>query len=201
MMLKVTGSRVPVQLRKDLVAEVKSSLKPDMDFNVVYGQLLSRLEKCEAPSIDQARLLLQNPGLLVADHMKRQAASRKAQENLKTQVVNANIPERVPDRDELIADTLGFIGRFPMLTAAEVKAVTLLRLENGNCDLRVVHVHEVVSPDELAEDLENAQPLEVSSRKPGARFSASCQIFLLKDGESLQSEPKALPAEALAMEV
>lgn len=60
-------SRVPVQLRRDLVAEVKSSLKSGMDFNIVYGQLLSRLEKCEQPSMERAKLLLQNPEALICE--------------------------------------------------------------------------------------------------------------------------------------
>lgn len=189
MKLRANQSRVPVQLRKQLVVETKCSLKPGMDFNIVYGQLLSRLEKSEQPSMEQARLLLQNPAALLADHAERKAASFKAQETLKAQVVNANIPKKVANREQLVADTLAFAARFPMLTVTEVKAVTLLRQENGNRDLRVVHTHEIVSPEDLADNLADAQPLEASAGISGARFSASCQIFMLKEGESLRHDP------------
>lgn len=201
MKLKANGSRVPVPMRKELVAEVKSSLKPGMDFNIVYGQLLSRLEKSEQPSMDQAKLLLQNPESLLADHTERRAASFKAQENLKAQVVNANIPKKVANREQLVAETLAFVGRFPTLTATEVKAVTLLRQENGNRDPRVVHVNEIASPDELADNLADAQLLEACAGTPGARFSASCQVFMLKEGEPLKHDPQRLSSTVPAMEV
>lgn len=190
-------SRVPVQLRRDLVADVKSSLKPGMDFNIVYGQVLSRLEKCEQPSMEQAKLLLQDTEALVADHSERQTASLKARENLRAQVVNANIPKHAGDRDRLVAETLAFVARFPMLTASEVKAVTILRQENGNRDPRVIHAHEIASPDELADNLADAEPLEAAAGRSGTRFSASCQVFMLKDRESLKHEPQpptAFPA-------
>lgn len=194
-------SRVPVQLRKDLVAEVKLHLEPGMDFNTVYGQLLSRLEKSDNPSMEQAKLLLLNPARLLLEHEEKRAASLKGQEKLKTQVVNANIPKKASDRERLVADTLAFVHRFPMLTVMEVKMVTLLRLENGNHDLRVVHAHEIASPDELADHLTSSQPLEASLGKPGARFSASCQIFMLKEGESLKHDLQHLSAAVPAMEV
>lgn len=190
MKLRANQSRIPVQLRKDLVAGVKSSLKPGMDFNIVYGQLLSRLEKCDEPSMGEAKLLLQNPEALVTGHMERHAASLKAKENLKAQVVNANIPKNAANRERLVAETMAFVARFPTLTAAEVKAVTLLRQENENRDPRVIHTHEIASPDELADNLADTQPLEHSAGKPGARFSASCQLFMLKEGESLRHDPK-----------
>lgn len=201
MKLKENQSRVPIQLRKDLVAEVKSSLKPGMDFNKVYGQLLSRLEKSEQPSMEQAKLLLQNPAILLADHAERKAASLKAQEGLKAQVVNANIPKKAANREQLVSDTLAFVAGFPMLTAVEVKAVTLLRQENGNRDPRVVHAHEIASPDELADNLAGSQPLEASVGKSGARFSASCQVFMLKEGESLDYDSQDQAVSVPAMEV
>lgn len=201
MKLRPNQSRIPVQLRKDLIAEVKSRLGPEMDFNTVYGQLLSRLEKSEYPSMEQAKLLLQNPAALLADHAERKAASLKAQERLKTQVVNANIPKKASNRDLLAADTLAFVARFPLLTAIEVKVVTLLRQENGNRDPRVVHAHEIASPDELADNLLGSQPLESSIGTPGARFCTSCQVFMLKDGESLKHDPQAVTAPVSAMEV
>lgn len=192
-------SRVPVQLRRDLVAEVKSSLKSGMDFNIVYGQLLSRLEKCEQPSMERAKLLLQNPEALIAHHAQRQAASLKAQVNLKAQVVNSNIPKRTANREQLVAETLAFIAGFPMLSAIEVKAVTLLRQQNGNRDPRVIHAHEIASPDELADNLVEAQPLEASVGRSGPRFSASCQLFMLKEGESLRHDPKCPTAGVPAL--
>lgn len=201
MKLTMNQSRVPVQLRKDLVAEVKSRLEPGMDFNMVYGQLLSRLEKSEQPSMEQAKLLLQNPAAMLADHAERKAASREAQERLKVQVVNANIPKKAANRDQLVADTLGFVARFPMLTATEVKAVTLLRQENGNRDPQVIHTHQIATPDELADSLAGCQPLEASVGRPGARFSASCQVFMLKDGEALKHDPQAVGCGLPAMDV
>ena len=201
MKLTMNQSRVPVQLRKDLVAEVKSKLEPGMEFNTVFGQLLSRLEKSEQPSMEQAKLLLRNPAALLADHAERKAASREAQERLKVQVVNANIPKKAANRDQLVADTLGFVARFPKLTATEVKAVTLLRQENGNRDPQVIHTHQIATPDELADSLAGCQPLEASVGRPGARFSASCQVFMLKEGESLEHGPQHLTATVPAMEV
>lgn len=201
MKLTMNQSRVPVQLRKDLVAEVKLHLEPGMDFNTVYGQLLSRLEKSEQPSMDQAKLLLQNPAALLADHAERKAASREAQERLKVQVVNANIPKKASNRDQLVADTLGFVARFPMLTATEVKAVTLLRQENGNRNPQVIHTHQIATPDELADSLAGCQPLEASVGRPGARFSASCQVFMLKDGEALKHDSQAVGCGLPAMDV
>lgn len=188
--MKANGSRVPVPLRKELVAEVKSNLKPDMDFNIVYGQVLSRLEKCEQPSMEQAKRLLQDTDALVAEHKERQAASLKAQENVKAQVVNANIPRKAANRERLVAETFAFVARFPMLTVSEVKAVTLLRQENGDRDPRVIHAHEIASPDELADNLADTQPLETSVGKPGVRFSSSCQVFMLMEGESLSHDPE-----------
>jgi hypothetical protein len=55
-------SRVPLQLRQGLVAEVRASLKPGMEFNVLYGQVLSRLESIVDPSLERARALLRNLG-------------------------------------------------------------------------------------------------------------------------------------------
>lgn len=201
MKLSANQRRISVQLRRDLVAEVKSRLEPGMDFNTVYGQLLFRLERLEQPSMEQARLLLQNPTALLADHAERKAASHEAQERLKTQVVNANIPKKESDRDQLVADTLAFVARFPMLTVMEVKAVTLLRQENGNRDPQVVHAHQIATPDELADSLAGCQLLEASVGKPGARFSASCQIFVLKDGETLKHDPQAVGRGLAAMDV
>lgn len=201
MKLTMNQSRVPVQLRKDLVAEVKSRLTPGMDFNTVYGQLLSRLEKSDNPSTEQAKLLLRNPARLLVEYEEKRAASLKGQETLKAQVVNANIPKKASNRDQLVADTLAFVHRFPMLTVMEVKMVTLLRLENGNRDPHVVHAHEIASPDELADHLTSSQPLEASNGKSGARFSASCQVFMLKEGESLEHDPQHRTATVPAMEV
>ena len=201
MKLTTSQSRISVQLRKDLVAEVKSKLQPGMDFNTVYGELLSRLEKSEQPSMEQARLLLQNPAALLANRAERKATVRKAHEHLKAQVVNANIPKKAANRDQLVADTLAFVARFPLLTVMEVKAVTLLRQENGNRDPRVVHAHEIASPDDLADSLAASQSLETSAGKPGARFSASCQVFMLKEGEALEHDSQHplgnVPAMAL----
>src|SRR6266568_1843100 len=116
MKLTMNQSRVPVQLRKDLVAEVKSHMERAMDFNKVYGQLLARLEKSDNPSAEQAKLLLRNPARLLVEHEEKRAASLKGQEKLKAQVVNANIPKKASSRDQLVADTLAFVHRFPMLT-------------------------------------------------------------------------------------
>lgn len=170
-----------------------------MDFNTVYGELLSRLEKSEQPSMEQARLLLQNPAALLANRAERKATVRKAHEHLKAQVVNANIPKKAANRDQLVADTLAFVARFPLLTVMEVKAVTLLRQENGNRDPRVVHAHEIASPDDLADSLAASQSLETSTGKPGARFSASCQVFMLKEGEALEHDSQHPLANVPAM--
>lgn len=199
MKLRADRNRVPVQLRKDLVSEVKSRLLPGMEFNAVYGELLSRLEQSEHPSMEQAKLLLQNPAALAAAHAERKSAALHAQERLKAQVINANIPKKAADRDQLLTDTLAFIARYPLLTVTEVKAVTLLRQENGNRDLRVLHAHEIATPDELAENLAACQPLESSVGKPGPRFSSSCLVFMLKEGEALEHAPHPMAAPEPAM--
>lgn len=186
--MNLKQSRVPVPLRKELVAAVKSSLKPGMDFNAVYGQVLYYLEQTACPSMEEARLLLRNPEALLAAHAEKKAATLQAKERLKAQIINANIPQLAPQRQQLVAETLAFVNRFPKLTIMEVKAVTLLRQENGNRDPRVVSTYEITTPDALGDDLANAQKLETSVGNPGARFSASCQIFLLKEGEHLQHE-------------
>jgi hypothetical protein len=149
--------------------------------------------------MEQAKMLLRNPAALVAAHAEKRSAALQAQERLKAQVVNANIPKKAATRDQLLADTLAFITRFPLLTVMEVKAVTLLRQENGNRDLRVIHAHEIASPEDLADNLAACQSLETSVGKAGARFSASCQIFMLKEGEALEHAPQQMVAPEPAM--
>ena len=201
MKLRADRNRVPVQLRKDLVSEVKSRLLPGMEFNTVYGELLSRLEASEHPSMEQAKLLLRIPAALVAAHAEKKSAALQAQERLKAQVVNANIPKKAANRDQVVADTLAFVARFPLLTVTEVKAVTLLRQENGNRDLRVIYAHEIASPEDLADNFAACQSLEMSVGKSGARFSASCQVFMLKEGEALEHgpQPSVAPEPAMAL--
>jgi hypothetical protein len=195
--MNLKQSRVPVQLRKDLVAEVRACLKPGMDFNALYGQLLLRLEKAELPSLEQARAWLREPEKLLAARAEQKAVLQQAQERLRAQIVNANISKQTPLRDQLAAETLTFINQFPQLTPSEIKAVTLLRQENGNQDPRVVHLYQIATPDDLADDFADAQPLEGSAGRPGVRYSASCQLFLLKEGEVLHHERRvASPALA-----
>ena len=199
MKLRTDRKPVPVELRKGLVHEVKSRLSPGMEFNAVYGELLCRLENCEHPSMEQAKALLENPAALAAAHAEKKSVAHQAQERLKAQVVNANIPKKAANRDQLVTDTLAFIARFPLLTAMEVKAVTLLRQENGSRDLQVTHVYEIASPDDLAENFAACQPLETSVGKAGARFSRSCQVFMLKEGEALVHTPQRVVAPEPAM--
>jgi len=184
-------SRVPVQLRQELVAEVRACLKPGMEFNVLYGQVLLRLEKAAQPSLEQARAWLREPETLLAERAQQKTVVQQAQERLKAQVVNANIPKLEPLRDQRVAETLSFVNRFPQLTPAEIKAVTLLRQENGNQDPRVVYLYQIATPDDLADDFADAQPLEGSAGRPGVRYSASCQLFLVKAGEVLHHERRA----------
>jgi hypothetical protein len=197
MKLQQKQSRVPLQFRQGLVAEVRASLKPGMEFNVVYGQLLSRLEKVENPSLEQAKVLLRNPETLLAEHEQRKASALKSQAQLKAQIVNANIPKHVPDREKLVADTLAFVNRFPTLNALEVKRVTILRQANGNRDLRTVPFSEIASPESLAEDLDCTQKLDDSNGEAGAHFSTSCQTFFLQENELLPSEKSPVPAPSL----
>lgn len=169
-----------------------------MEFNAVYGELLCRLENSEHPSKD-AKVLLENPAALATAHAEKKSVAHQAQERLKAQVVNANIPKKAANRDQLVADTLAFIVRFPLLTPMEVKAVTLLRQENGNRDLQIINAYEIASPDDLAENFAACQPLETSVGKPGARFSRSCQVFLLKAGEALVHTSQRMIASEPAM--
>jgi hypothetical protein len=194
--LQQKQSRVPLQLRQGLVAEVRASLKPGMEFNALYGQLLSRLEEVEAPSLEQAKALLRNPETLLAQREQKKAAAVKAQAQLKAQIVNANIPKHTPDREKLVADTLAFVNRFPTLNAAEVKRVTILRQTNGNRDLRAVPFSAIASPESLAESLEGAQKLDDGHGKAGVHFSTSCHMFFLQETALLPSEksPAAFPS-------
>lgn len=197
MKLQQKHSRVPLQLRMDLVAKVWASLKPGMEFNPVYGQLLSRLEKLEHPSMEQAQALLRNPETLLAEHEQKRASAVKAQAQLKAQIVNANIPQQAPDREKLVADTLAFVNRFPELEPSEVKQVTVLRQSNGNRDLRTVPFSKIVSPESLADDLECAQKLADLNGEAGVHFSAKCQTFFLQENELLPSEKSPAPPLAL----
>jgi hypothetical protein len=201
MKLQQPHSRVPPQLRVDLVAKVWASLKPGMEFNIVYGQLLSRLEKVEEPSMEQAQALLENPERLLAEQEQKKASAFKAQAQLKAQIVNANIPKQEPDREKLVADTLAFVNRFPTLTAAEVKKVTILRQTNGNRDLRTVPFSEVASPESLAEDLDCTQKLDDLNGKAGVHFSISCQTFFLQENELLPSEKLPAPQSQSLVEI
>jgi hypothetical protein len=194
--LQQKQSRLPLQLRQGLVAEVRASLKPGMEFNPLYGQLLSRLESVVDPSLERARALLRNPETLLAEHEQKQASAIRAQVQLKGQIVNANIPKQAPDREKLVADTLAFVNRFPTLNAAEVKRVTVLRQTNGNRDLRAVPFSAIASPESLAENLDCGQKLDDGNGKAGVHFSTSCQTFFLQENELLPSEksPAAFPS-------
>ena len=196
MRLQQKQSRIPLQLRQVLVAEVRASLKPGMEFNVLYGQVLSRLESVVDPSLERARALLRNPEMLLAGHEQKKAAAVKAQAQLRAQIVNANIPKQAPGREKLVADTLAFVERFPTLNAAEVKRVAILRQTNGNRDLRAVPFSAIASPEALADNLDCAQTLDDGGGKAGLHFSASCQTFFLQENERLPSEksPAAFPS-------
>ena len=198
MKLQQQHSRVPVQLRVALVAKVWASLKPGMEFNLVYGQLLSRLEKVEEPSMEQAQALLQNPEMLMNEHEQKKESALKAQAQLRAQIVNANIPRQAPDREKLVADTLAFVSRFPEIRPSEVKKLTLLRQTNGNCDLRTVSFSEVASPESLADDLERAQELDNPNGEGSVHFSAASQVFFLLKNELLPSEKTPAPSPLLA---
>ena len=198
MKLQQRHSRVPLQLRVDLVAKVWASLKPGMEFNLVYGQLLSRLENVEDPSMEQAQALLQKPEMLMTEHEQKKAAALKAQAQLRAQIVNANIPKQAPDREKLVADTLAFVNRFAELRAVEVKNLTILRQSNGNRDLRTVPFSQVASPDSLADDLECARALDGPRRDGGIHFSAPSQTFFLLEDELLPSENIPAPSTSLA---
>jgi hypothetical protein len=182
----------------DLVAKVWASLKPGMEFNLVYGQLLSHLEKVEDPSMEQAQALLQKPEMLMTEHEQKKAAALKAQAQLRAQIVNANIPKQAPDREKLVADTLAFVNRFAELRAVEVKNLTILRQSNGNRDLRTVPFSQVASPDSLADDLECARALDSPRRDGGIHFSAPSQTFFLLEDELLPSENIPAPSTSLA---
>ena len=96
MKLQQNHSRVPLQLRVGLVAKVWASLKPGMEFNLVYGQLLSRLEKVEDPSMEQAQALLRNPETLMAEHEQKKASAVKAQAQLRRKLSMPTSPNRRP---------------------------------------------------------------------------------------------------------
>ena len=198
MKLQQRHSRVPLQLRVDLVAKVWASLKPGMEFNLVYGQLLSHLEKVEDPSMEQAQALLQKPEMLMTEHEQKKASALKAQAQLRAQIVNANIPKQAPDREKLVADTLAFVNRFAELRAVEVKNLTILRQSNDNRDLRTVPFSQVASPDSLADDLECARALDGPRRDGGIHFSALSQTFFLLEDELLPSENIPAPSTSLA---
>ncbi len=198
MKLQQRHSRVPLQLRVDLVAKVWASLKPGMEFNLVYGELLSRLENAEDPSMAQAQALLRNPETLMTDHEQKKANAAKARALLREQIVSANIPRQAPDREQLVAETLAFVSRFPALKPSEIKRVTLLRQANGNRDLRTVPFSEVATPESLADDLERAQELDGSPAEAAVHYSASCQTFFLPDNELLPSEKTPVSSPSLA---
>ena len=200
MKLQQNHSRVPLQLRVDLIAKVWASLKPGMDFNIVYGQLLSRLEKVEEPSMEQAQALLQDPEMLMNEHEQKKASALNARAQLRAQIVNANIPRQTTDREKLVADTLAFVSRFPELRPSEVKKLTMLRQTNGNCDLRAVPFSEVASPESLADDLESAQELDNprGGGGGGVHFSAASQAFFLLKNELLPSERTPAPSLSVA---
>lgn len=165
------ASKVSAQLRKDLVPEVKAVLPLGADFNILYGQLLARLERTENPSLHQAKLLLENPEALLEERDQKLAKRSQAKQELETLIVKANIPRATPDRDKLVMDTLAFLGLFQKLSPVEVKQLTLLRQENGNRDPLVVPFSKVTTPDDLASNLENH--LSVNGH------------FVLKHGEQL----------------
>ena len=198
MKLQQRHSRVPLQLRVDLVAKVWSSLRPGMEFHLVYGELLSRLEQAENPSMAQAQALLQNPETLMNEHEQKKAATARARALLREQIVSANIPRQASDREKLVAGTLAFLNRFPELKPSEIKSVTVLRQANGNRDLRTVPFSEVASPESLADDLEHAQELDGRGAGAGIRYSASCQTFFLLEHESLPSERTPMLSPSLA---
>ena len=198
MKLQQRHSRVPLQLRVDLVAKVWASLKPGMEFTLVYGELLSRLEQAENPSMAQAQALLRNPETLMTEHEQKKANAAKARALLREQIVSANIPKQASDREKVVAETLAFVSRFPALKPSEIKRVTLLRQANGNRDLRTVPFSEVASPESLADDLERAQELDGSPAEAAVHYSASCQTFFLPDNELLPSERTPVSSPSLA---
>jgi hypothetical protein len=88
-------------------------------------------------------------------------------------IANANIPKNAPNRDVILQETLGFLGKFEGLSTAQVKELTLMRQKNGNADPALVDFLKVAAADDLADALEN-------------HYSAGGLIVLM-NGESLKT--------------
>ena len=88
-------------------------------------------------------------------------------------IANANIPKNAPNRDVILQETLGFLGKFEGLSTAQVKDLTLMRQKNGNADPALVDFLKVAAADDLADALEN-------------HYSAGGLIVLM-NGESLKT--------------
>lgn len=148
------ASRLPTRLRQELVLEVRAVLPDGADFNALYGQLLARLERADNPTLEQARLLLQQPGELLAERVRAREARASAAQRLRNFIVAANVSKLLPEREGVIADTLAFLGRFERLDPVEVKRLTLLRQENGHRDPLLVPFARVRTADDLVANLE-----------------------------------------------
>ena len=170
-MVYAYASKLSAQLRKDLVPEVRAVLPPGGDFNILYGQLLSRLERTENPSLQHAKLLLQHPEVLLKERDQKLAKRSNASQALDELIVRANIPKTAPDHDRLVEETLTFLSRFQKLTPPEVKRLTLLRQENGNRDPLLVPFGKIRTADDLASNLEKHLGID--------------EHFILKHGEQL----------------
>jgi hypothetical protein len=88
------------------------------------------------------------------------------------QIVAANIPRGILDRDKVVTETTAFVAQFQHISTHEVKELTRLRQENGNRDPELVPFARVTNADDLATNLEE-------------KFNVG-GVFVLKNGESLR---------------
>jgi hypothetical protein len=173
MRIPKTVSRVSAELRRELVAEVKSVLPAGAEFNVLYGRLISHLEKAESPSLEQARLILANPHALLEEHAANTRSTAQAREAIKRLIVEANVPKAMNGREQVVEDTLAFLNRLNDLSPNQVKELTLMRQRNGNTDPELVGFEKIESAEALAENLD-------------AHYSAANHFVLLR-GQTLKA--------------
>ena len=82
------------------------------------------------------------------------------------------------NREAVLQETLGFLGKFEGLSTAQVKDLTLMRQKNGNVDPELVDFSKVATADDLADALED-------------HYSAA-GLLVLMNGETLKPAAPAM---------
>jgi hypothetical protein len=133
-----------VVIVKEVIALNKLQLGEDLTFNRVSGAVYSQLladENAKLTEDDAVNLAIHltsktNLGTLLINYdgvVRRRAAQARKQV---FGIVNNMIPEELPDREQVLGDTLKMLEKFPLVRSITgIRKLVKARIENGYADV------------------------------------------------------------------